>query len=170
MVNKMNKSILIILVLCISVWSDKKICTSDTFKNIQSKSISEMSDGEYRIFDDSDEKCIKCDPCKDKYITEIKDKSISQMTTNEYDYFSDHFWDCDSIKPCSLKQFIEIKDKKEIEMTNNEYDFYKDCKDECKSYQDHHLHNSRRIWVGILLGLGGALVLVAAGWPFYRPR
>jgi hypothetical protein len=46
----MIKVIFIILISVITVWSNKKFCNSDTFQNIQTKSILEMSDGEYRIF------------------------------------------------------------------------------------------------------------------------
>jgi hypothetical protein len=164
----MKKEIILILILSISAWPIEKVCKTDTLKIIQSKAISEMSDGEYRIFDECLKKCRKCDPCKDKYILEMKDKSINQMNNNEYDYFSDHFWDCGSIKPCSLKQFIELKDKKEIEMTNNEYDFFKKCKDECISYQEHPSHKSQ-IWIVVLLALGGILLLGVGVHFIYRP-
>jgi hypothetical protein len=164
----MIKTLILLLFFTVSVWPIEKVCKTDTLKLIQLKSIGEMSDGEYRIFDECLRKCGKCNPCEDKYILKMKNKNIKEMNNNEYDYFSEHFWDCDSIKPCELIQFIEIKDKKEIEMTNNELDFYNKAKDECISYQD-NLHRHYRPMFIVLMSLAGlGLALIGIG-VYYMP-
>jgi hypothetical protein len=171
----MNKTVIILLFLTLTASAHRKSCTSDTFQNIKSKSIAEMTDGEYRLFDDYYDHCFECDTCNlcnGKYLLEIKDKSIIKMNANEYDYFSEHFWNCDSIKPCELKQFNEMKDKKEIEMTNNELDFFKKCKDECESYQ-YHRSTKHKIKKSIFISGIILLFLSGLGYLFYdftRPR
>jgi hypothetical protein len=131
-----------------------------------------MSDGEFRLFKENWDKCIKCDPCRNKYVMEMKDKSIREMTMNEYDYYSSNFWSCDSVNPCELKQFIEIKDKTEMQMTNNELDFYEKCKDECKSFE-YKRSTKHKIKKSIFISGMILLFISAMGFMYYdatRPR
>jgi hypothetical protein len=158
----MKKLIFILLVLSVSTHAHKRSCLSDTFQNIKSKTIAEMSDDEYRLFDHYYDHCFKCDTCnrcKGKYLLEIKDKSINQMKTNEYDYFLEILRNCDSTNPCELKQYLEIKNKNKSELTNTEFDFYNKCKDECGSYVK---RPKKRIFFWILFPTV-ALIALACG-------
>lgn len=148
------------------VFAKNRSETIDTLlTTIKEKSISEMTDGEFRYFFEYQKEIDDFNPCEDNFIKGIAQKEVKEMTKNEFEYFDEFILECDNVDPCSLKQYLQIKDKKPFDMTTNELEFYNGCTRECDDYMEtyHPTKKQRRKKCFRIVGLGATVVGVMLG-------
>ena len=68
--------------------------TDTLFQRISQKSISQMTDGEFRYFFPLQKNNKNYDRCHDPLLNELKKKLVSEMNQNEFDYFIEFVFSC----------------------------------------------------------------------------
>ncbi len=161
------KSAILYTVLVQFVYSaeNEMYCKDSLYDALLSKPVSEMTDYEYRHFEDYHDDCEQYDGCNDFHLKLIIGKKIKDMNQNEFDYFEDMLFECDTLNPCLSNHYLNLRNDTVIKLTNNELEFFEECDDECGDYIEKICGKRRR---GISLAFAGvAFAFITLGLTEY---